>query len=179
MSFDKKAYDKQYYQDNAEHKKAYAKQYYGNNVEHIKQYRQDNAEHIKIRSKQYNKDNAEHIKICSKQYRLDNPAKRNTYSRKRRALKLGASGFHTEQDLQYIYEQQKGKCVSCGNKFLYEQMTVDHIEPLSKGGPDLPYNIQLLCAPCNSSKGNHHETDYRKFEIDLLRNKSSIRMIFE
>lgn len=47
------------------------------------------------------------------------------------------------------------KCPACGNKFgKRNPATVDHIIPLSRGGPDHKSNWQLLCRPCNQKKGN-------------------------
>jgi hypothetical protein len=41
-------------------------------------------------------------------------------------------------------------CVYCGAT---ENLTTDHIIPLSKGGIDIPANTVLACSTCNSSKG--------------------------
>jgi hypothetical protein len=43
------------------------------------------------------------------------------------------------------------KCKVCET---HDNITVDHIIPLSKGGTDELDNLQLLCRSCNSSKGN-------------------------
>lgn len=32
-------------------------------------------------------------------------------------------------------------------------LTIDHIWPLSRGGPDTEDNLRVLCRSCNSSKG--------------------------
>lgn len=46
------------------------------------------------------------------------------------------------------------RCVKCGST---EELTIDHIIPLSKGGGDEPQNWQTLCKPCNVRKGNRME----------------------
>lgn len=69
------------------------------------------------------------------------------------------------------------KCVSCNRKGHFiglgvdknggthldvyckdgHPMTVDHIQPVSKGGNDLLENKQPMCQECNSKKGNKYE----------------------
>lgn len=45
-------------------------------------------------------------------------------------------------------------CSNCRRLFFPDELTVDHIEPWSKGGRTVLSNAQLLCRPCNSIKGN-------------------------
>lgn len=45
-------------------------------------------------------------------------------------------------------------CRGCDTRFLPEDLTVDHIQPFSKGGSNRLENFQLLCDPCNQAKGN-------------------------
>lgn len=40
----------------------------------------------------------------------------------------------------------------------YEQMTLDHILPKSKGGSNGQENLQPLCRPCNAAKGDSYES---------------------
>jgi len=47
-------------------------------------------------------------------------------------------------------------CPICQKKFdgKRRRPTVDHIIPVSKGGPDIEENWQLMCDKCNTKKGN-------------------------
>ena len=49
-----------------------------------------------------------------------------------------------------VYERDLYRCVTCGTHL---DLTLDHIVPWSKGGPDTVENLQTMCRPCNSSKG--------------------------
>ena len=46
------------------------------------------------------------------------------------------------------------KCKECGKKVTWEDFTVDHIDPYSKGGRTKLNNAALMCRSCNASKGN-------------------------
>ncbi len=41
-----------------------------------------------------------------------------------------------------VYEKAEGRCQLCGKKILYEEMTLDHIVPLSMCGDDVESNLQ-------------------------------------
>jgi len=45
-------------------------------------------------------------------------------------------------------------CMYCGETFGDNQLTRDHVIPVSKGGPDTWSNCVTACARCNHSKGN-------------------------
>ncbi len=53
-----------------------------------------------------------------------------------------------------LFGRQHGKCNGCQYPFHFRNLTVDHIKPQSKGGTDHMQKLQLLCATCNSTKGN-------------------------
>ncbi len=51
-----------------------------------------------------------------------------------------------------VYRKTKGYCALCGNFVDYEDFTLDHIIPLSKGGTNDISNLQCACKVCNNIK---------------------------
>ena len=49
-----------------------------------------------------------------------------------------------------VFERDGGRCVECGSSF---DVQYDHVIPLALGGAGTVENLQILCAPCNQSKG--------------------------
>jgi len=62
-------------------------------------------------------------------------------------------------------------CIYCGAK---GKLTVEHMIPLSRGGPDHPDNAVLVCGHCNSLKG-----DRRLYEFFSLEKRNEIPRIAE
>jgi 5-methylcytosine-specific restriction endonuclease McrA len=57
-------------------------------------------------------------------------------------------------------------CANCGTA---SNLTIDHIIPLAKGGPNKLHNLQMLCDTCNTEKADSHP--YRT--VDILEKISS------
>ena len=55
---------------------------------------------------------------------------------------------------QATYERQDAKCARCGTESKIGEMDADHITPWIEGGHTEPSNCQMLCKPCNRSKGS-------------------------
>jgi 5-methylcytosine-specific restriction endonuclease McrA len=49
-----------------------------------------------------------------------------------------------------IFERDDYECQWCGAK---DGLEIDHIVPISRGGSSDDDNLQVLCVPCNRSKG--------------------------
>ena len=58
-----------------------------------------------------------------------------------------------------LYGKQEGRCAGCNRAVDIRDLTFDHIKPLSTGGEDSESNLQLLCTPCNSSKGSKTQSE--------------------
>lgn len=57
----------------------------------------------------------------------------------------------TEQRRQLF--AQNPYCTYCRCQLHWEESTIDHVVPLSKGGTNDMENLALACEPCNSRKG--------------------------
>lgn len=44
-------------------------------------------------------------------------------------------------------------CCYCRRVFLLDELTIEHMKPLTLGGSNEDHNIALACAPCNHLKG--------------------------
>lgn len=47
---------------------------------------------------------------------------------------------------------QKGICYYCGKKFSKEELTLDHIVPVARGGKSTRGNLVVCCKSCNQAK---------------------------
>lgn len=52
---------------------------------------------------------------------------------------------------------EAGQDFCCADCLSVDDITIDHIVPLSRGGEDNVDNLQFLCRPCNSSKSDRIE----------------------
>ena len=57
-----------------------------------------------------------------------------------------------QQATRHNWELQRRECLGCGEEKPFNDFTLDHKIPLSKGGTDDPENLQALCFKCNSIK---------------------------
>jgi len=152
-------YKKQYYKENRARALGYSKQYYRENRERVseykKQYYKENRELVLEYNKQWYQENRELVLEYNKQYRQENPEKVAVWKAKRRALKQDGipdviSNCPEEKErLMQIY-----KLRDLFTKTTGIEHHVDHIWPLSKGGPHWSGNLQIITAEENLSKSD-------------------------
>lgn len=52
-----------------------------------------------------------------------------------------------------LFARDQQLCLYCGRQFQRQQLTRDHVQPISQGGQDLWENVVAACLACNSRKG--------------------------
>lgn len=60
--------------------------------------------------------------------------------------------------LKQLLPKYRFECLYCRSK---ENLTIDHIKPVSRGGTDDIKNLQILCKSCNSRKGNKYPYNHK------------------
>lgn len=61
---------------------------------------------------------------------------------------------YSKEERKILYDRAGGRCALCGKRLALENMTLDHITPLSMDGTDDMNNLQIVCFACNQFKGN-------------------------
>ena len=60
-----------------------------------------------------------------------------------------------------VYAKTNGKCAYCGVELKENEISIDHIQPKSKGGTNTEDNLFLCCKSCNSRKKNRTLKEFR------------------
>lgn len=169
---------KVYYQEHKEELQRKAREKYWNNrddrITYSRKYRKENPDKIRANNekfrtngiaqksaKNWRDNNKDKISVYNKEYKKQHPEKRTESERKRRARKFGCQGNISSGLWIRILDFYGNKCLCCGS---IENITQDHVVPLSKGGTHTFDNVQPLCGHCNSSK-NSKTIDYRNGAI--------------
>lgn len=143
-----------------------AKEWRSNNATHLSEYKKE-------RRKNFSDEHLVLLAEISKQWRINNPirasknranwkdknpirfkiSQSNSAHKRRAKIKEGFVSVQAWIDLCEKYNYQ---CLACGK----DEVTMDHVVPLSMNGPHHIDNLQPLCQSCNSTK--HDKTiDFR------------------
>jgi 5-methylcytosine-specific restriction endonuclease McrA len=133
----------------------YKQEYYVKNLPLIRQQRleywKQNRDRLNEAQREYKQANPDRVREIRREWNRKNPEAVRTHDNKKRAMRLRAPGKFTKDDVKKLLALQKYTCVICRSKLT--KYHVDHKIPLARGGSNDPENLQILCPPCNQSKG--------------------------
>ncbi len=115
-----------------------------------------------VKGHEWYEQNQELFAQYIKDYRADNLARYRVHWKKgrQRRKELKKRQFVAPVVFKDIYIRDRGICYLCGQIVPRNQLSLDHIIPLSKGGTHEPDNVALAHFSCNSSKGSMSYSDF-------------------
>lgn len=120
-------------------------------------YKSTHPDRVRAAARAWYAHNTSHAKKLGQQWLDKNRSKKAEYDQRRAARKAAAEGDFTSNQWIQLCQEYGHRCLCCGKQ---TKLTVDHIVPLLKGGSNDISNLQPLCKPCNSRKGDK-VIDYR------------------
>lgn len=156
-------------------------------------YYSKNRERIKEASRRWHADNASYVSERRKTVREKLNAQANRwrslnrhkarattnawYARNKDRLKPGrkaakasrrSAGKVSNKSVEFLMDVQRGRCACCKMIIRDKRHHLDHIVALASGGDNSIGNLQLLCPPCNLSKGSKNPVDFMQSRGFLL-----------
>lgn len=100
--------------------------------------------------------NRDRYNSWNREWRKTAAGKEYVYRRdaRRRAMKLGVTCHPWRRE--DIVARDNSVCYLCGEHIDRDELHMDHVKPLSKGGDDAPWNIATTHSHCNITKGESY-----------------------
>lgn len=155
---ERKRYSSNYYYEHREEKKEYQRNYQKENPEKNRKHNQKYREEHREEYNEYHRIYYHTHPKCREQiyrWRKNNPDKVKYYVEKRRERLKNIESCYTKEDLEEKLNSTNGICQMCGEYVGIENLTLEHILPISKAPKGFVYtidDIQFLCRSCNSKK---------------------------
>jgi 5-methylcytosine-specific restriction endonuclease McrA len=160
---------RQWVKANPERAKAYGRAHYEANATDYKararRWKADNPDKAKVRK---TKPDPVKRRAAERRRRRADPEKYRIRARSRKAQRRGAEGSYTVEDVNWLRRKQRGVCAYCPARLVPGNEEVDHIQAVVRGGSNHRRNLQLLCVPCNRSKGARDPIDFARKKGLLL-----------
>ncbi|HQR22811.1 MAG TPA: HNH endonuclease signature motif containing protein [Burkholderiaceae bacterium] len=112
----------------------------------------DQVARSRVTTSLWGKANLERIRLRKRETYKEKDIGR-VYAQNRRARKRARAGKVSPDVAERLFKLQRGRCAACRVRFVRKQLELDHVVPLAVGGEHDDRNLQLLCMPCNRSKG--------------------------
>lgn len=91
-------------------------------------------------------------------------------------MATSASKIKDKSKLQLLWENGK-RCAICGRKIKnIDDLTIDHIVPLAKGGKNVAENLQLAHRSCNAAKSDMMPDEYDKLRKHSKRRRAKLKL---
>lgn len=120
----------------------------------------------------YNKkqrENKPYDPVKAKQRRLKDPEKTRARGRldkhARRARMVNAPGKYRKEELIARFDFFGNRCIYCKSP---DNLTVEHLIPLSRGGTNWPSNLAPSCFSCNSRKKTKTHREFLEYREKYL-----------
>lgn len=106
----------------------------------------------KLYTMHYRTLHLDRLRAEKRQHYRDSPAQYKARAAARRARKMGTSTVEVIYKSDII-ERDKSICYLCGNLLAVQDVVLEHVVPLVRGGTHTPNNVRVACSPCNLRKG--------------------------
>lgn len=116
-------------------------------------YRQEHHKELSAYHTQYRQEHRIKMRLQESKWRQQNPLKKREHTARRYALKNSVAT--SPIDFATIIARDKNRCGICHKQVRPKDLHLDHIIPLSQGGPHAEYNIQVTHRTCNLIKGGN------------------------
>ena len=130
-------------------------------------YYKANKDYIATYIKKWRAVNREKVSSYNKNWSNKNPVKVSANKRNYRARKAKAEGSHTVEDVSNIISKQKNLCFWCNTEL--EEIHIDHLIPLIKGGKNDANNLVASCPSCNCSKGSKLPEEFLAYKQQQIK----------
>ena len=80
-------------------------------------------------------------------------------------LEIELDFYNVAENRLKVFERDGYKCHYCSKQLTRFSATLDHIQPVSKGGDNSFHNLITACLHCNSERGNKPIMDYCRCTI--------------
>jgi 5-methylcytosine-specific restriction endonuclease McrA len=136
-------------------------------VRSLKRYNKK-SEHCRAKALEWKNANRAQVRAYAREWAKTHPERRAAVQRNRNAIKQRAEGKHFAADIRALLTLQGWRCAECKASVRKIGYHVDHIVPLSRGGANHKYNLQILCSSCNTRKNDRDPLDWARLQGRLL-----------
>ena len=130
-----------------------------------KQYYLDNKKKLLKQSRDWSIKNSEWVRLRKRQYRLHHPFIKLSESANKSLQRMKIKSYNKifPIDLWKIAKKQRLICSITGDKLTRENISVDHIIPISKGGLNVVSNLRLTTIQANWIKDAYTDEELIDF----------------